>query len=201
MEVAEEVGAIYKENIFARHWVKCPDLHRKLMFNNLHPIGKGWRQFTKFLVFDIALFCELAPKPPTFVQTWGICNHEFLVALYISCNIHKKMYFMMWSNALPNIKFQWNCRHFVQFPAKNIVSELGSSPLWRWEIRKHDFCVILDILSHFHHESFSWIYTSTPPLAPWEWCCQTMCAVCNSGHFMQFLGKTFFCKLTTIPNQ
>ena len=29
--------------------MKCPDLHRKIMFGNLHLIEMGWEQFVKFL--------------------------------------------------------------------------------------------------------------------------------------------------------
>ena len=38
------------KNMFVTNGVKCVDLYRKVMFDNLYPIGKDWGQLTNVFV-------------------------------------------------------------------------------------------------------------------------------------------------------
>ena len=116
----KEWESVFKH--FVLNSVRCPDLHIKLMFDNL-PMEKGWGQLTNIFVLDITLFCSLDHNPQPFVVIWGIRKYEFHAVPYISCNFHQKLFLVRWPNALlfgseiANIKLVRCSGYFMQFPA------------------------------------------------------------------------------------
>ena len=155
-------GSIFKENIFARNWVKCSDLQRKLMFGNL-PIGKGWGQFTKIFVSDIALFLHWTPTPKPLVVMWGIRKTEFHVVLYSSYNFHKKIVFSDMD--------QCPSPGGGGYQSFNFCGGLDICRCGRIENMRYVWFLTFHWISILN--VFSWIGTSTPSLLPWGWCCQT----------------------------
>ena len=86
------MGVNFHQKISFRNWLKCPVLHRKLMFGKFE-IGKSWAQFTNIIVLDTELFCASDPNPQPFVVMWGVGKHLFHAVLYISCNFHQTFIF------------------------------------------------------------------------------------------------------------
>ena len=78
--------------------VKCPDLYRKDMLGIL-PIGKGWGHFTNLFVPNIAFLLCIGAQSS--LVMWGTRKHKFHAVLYISCNFHQKLLFVIWPNTLP----------------------------------------------------------------------------------------------------
>ena len=141
--------------MFAWNWVKCPHLYRKLMFGNLHPIGKGWGQFTYTFVLDIALLCTLKPNPK---PLWwcGELGNKLCQFLYILCILPQNIVFSdMAQCPSPNIKFLQISGDFMLFPAERFLMNWAQT-LWRGEgIKNMNFVYFwtfhwISIMNDFH---------------------------------------------------
>ena len=178
-----EVGVNFQENIFTKNCMKCPWSAQKTDIWQ-PPNRKGFGTVHETFFSDTALFCTLDPNPKPFVVMWGIRKHEIHAVLYISCNFHKTLFFVIWPNALSHgVDVAKNSTSVVLWAfhviSSNIFNEFIPNSLWRWDNGKHKFLVVLEIPLNFHHECFSWIGTSSPSPCSMSVVCQTsvLCTV------------------------
>ena len=158
MEVGDETQVTHF--FFARNYMKCADLQRKVMFPNLHPIGVGNdSKIPIFLAGNCMKYPDLHRKvmfSSTYSMGWGQFLKHFLSG--VECNMQicteshmcQPLYPRGWvkGSQVPKLFWDGNCMKCTDLNRKVIIPILHShllgmrikcrkNPFW-WEL--HEVC-------------------------------------------------------------